>query len=79
LTGKEPISARKPEFSGLQPPFGEWIARDDACADDTRRARIFLELCLPTAPVLPNGENGDFGTSPLCGQLSTKPELVLCM
>jgi hypothetical protein len=33
-------------------------------------------LCLPTAPALPPGENGDFGTSPIYGQLSDKPLLA---
>ena len=35
-------------------------------------------LCLPTAPLLPIGGSGDFGTSPFYGQLSDKPLLVLC-
>ena len=29
-------------------------------------------LCLPKAPALPRGENGDFGMSPIYGQLSDK-------
>jgi hypothetical protein len=33
-------------------------------------------LCLPTAPTLPPGENGDFGMSPIYGQLSDKPPLA---
>jgi hypothetical protein len=33
-------------------------------------------LCLPTAPTLPTEGSGDFGTSPLYGQLSGKPRLV---
>jgi hypothetical protein len=33
-------------------------------------------LCLPTAPALPIEGNGDFGTSPIYGQLSDKPLLV---
>ena len=33
-------------------------------------------LCLPTAPALPPGENGDFGMSPIYGQLSDKPLLA---
>jgi hypothetical protein len=33
-------------------------------------------LCLPTAPALPPGENGDFGGSPIYGQLSDKPLLA---
>jgi len=33
-------------------------------------------LCLPTAPALPPGEKGDFGTSPIYGQLSDKPLLA---
>ena len=36
-------------------------------------------LCLPKAPALPRGENGDFGTSPIYGQLSHKPLLVVCI
>jgi len=31
---------------------------------------------LPTAPALPPGEKGDFGTSPIYGQLSDKPRLA---
>jgi hypothetical protein len=31
---------------------------------------------LPTAPALPPGENGDFGMSPICGQLLHKPLLA---
>jgi hypothetical protein len=34
-------------------------------------------LCLPTAPALPPGEKGDFGASPIYGQLSDKPQLAL--
>jgi hypothetical protein len=34
-------------------------------------------LCLPTAPVLPPGEKGDFGRSPIYGQLSDKHGLPL--
>ncbi len=35
--------------------------------------RQFLEcLCLPTAPTLLIGGNGDFGTSPFFGQRSDK-------
>jgi hypothetical protein len=33
-------------------------------------------LCLPTAPALPPEENGDFGGSPIYGQLSDKPLLA---
>ena len=33
-------------------------------------------MCLPTAPALPPGENGDFGMSPICGQLLHKPLLA---
>jgi hypothetical protein len=33
-------------------------------------------LCLPTAPALPPGEKGDFGMSPIYGQLSDKPVLA---
>ena len=33
-------------------------------------------LCLPTAPALPPGHNGDFGRSPIYGQLSDKPLLA---
>jgi hypothetical protein len=33
-------------------------------------------LCLPTAPALPIGESGDFGTSPFFGQLSGKQQLA---
>jgi len=33
-------------------------------------------LCLPTAPALPPGENGNFGMSPIYGQLSDKPLLA---
>ena len=33
-------------------------------------------LCLPTAPALPPEENGDFGKSPIYGQLSDKPLLA---
>jgi len=33
-------------------------------------------LCLPTAPALPVRDNGDFGTSPIYGQLSDKPLLA---
>ena len=33
-------------------------------------------LCLPTAPALPPGENGDFGGSSIYGQLSDKPLLA---
>jgi hypothetical protein len=32
---------------------------------------------LPTAPALPPGEKGDFGTSPIYGQLSDKLLLAL--
>jgi hypothetical protein len=35
-------------------------------------------LCLPTAPGLPLSGNGDFGTSPIFGQLSDKP-LLACI
>jgi hypothetical protein len=52
----------------------------DTGADGTRAKRnsTGMILCLPTAPVLPTGGSGDFGTSPLYGQLSDKPLLVLC-
>jgi hypothetical protein len=30
-------------------------------------------VCLPTAPVLPPGETGNFGTFLICGQLWDKP------
>ena len=33
-------------------------------------------MCLPTAPMLPPEENGDFGMSPIYGQLSDKPLLA---
>jgi hypothetical protein len=33
-------------------------------------------LRLPTAPTLPPGEKGDFGTSPIYEQLSNKPALA---
>lgn len=33
-------------------------------------------LCLPTAPALPPEKKGDFGTSPIYGQLSDKPLLA---
>jgi len=33
-------------------------------------------MCLPTAPALPPIENGDFGMSPFCGQLSDKSQLA---
>jgi hypothetical protein len=33
-------------------------------------------MCLPTAPALPPGENGDFGMSPIYGQLLHKPLLA---
>ena len=33
-------------------------------------------LCLPTAPALPIEGNGDFGTSPIYGQLPDKLLLV---
>jgi hypothetical protein len=33
-------------------------------------------MCLPTAPALPPRENGDFGMSPIYGQLSDKPLLA---
>jgi len=33
-------------------------------------------LCLPKAPALPRAANGDFGTSPIYGQLSDKPLLA---
>jgi hypothetical protein len=37
---------------------------------------VGMLLCLPTAPALPPGENGDFGMSPIYGQLSDKPLLA---
>lgn len=40
-------------------------------------AQFEVLVCLPTAPVLPTGGNGDFGTSPFYGQLSDKPLLIL--
>src|SRR6516225_7727767 len=45
------------------------------------RTQRYLELllCLPKAPALPRAENGDFGTSPIYGQLSHKPLLVACI
>jgi hypothetical protein len=33
-------------------------------------------MCLPTAPALPPIDNGDFGVSPFCGQLSDKSQLA---
>ena len=39
-------------------------------------ARFEVLLCLPTAPALPIEGNGDFGTSPIYGQLPDKPLLV---
>ena len=36
-------------------------------------------LCLPTAPALPPGENGNFGMSPIYGQLSDKPLLAFAV
>src|ERR1700688_922628 len=41
-------------------------------------AQFEVILCLPTAPALPNGGSGDFGTSPFYGQLLDKPLLILC-
>jgi hypothetical protein len=50
-------------------------------ADSSRAERnaIGVLLCPPTAPTLPRGERGDFGTSPIYGQLSDKPPLALCI
>jgi hypothetical protein len=49
-------------------------------ADGTRaeQSSTGMILCLPTAPLLPIGGSGDFGTSPFYGQLSDKPLLALC-
>ena len=51
---------------------------DGAGAVSTRAERNSrgVLLCLPTAPALPPGENGDFGTSPIYGQLLDKPLLA---
>jgi len=50
-----------------------------ASADDTQsrtQLNFGVLLCLPTAPELPIGGSGDFGTSPFYGQLSDKPQLA---
>jgi hypothetical protein len=42
-----------------------------------QKAALFeVLLCLPTAPALPVEGNGDFGRSPIYGQLPDKPLLV---
>jgi hypothetical protein len=53
----------------------------DAGADGTRAEFNLLEvlMCLPTAPALPPGKKGDFGTSPIYGQLSDKPLLAFVL
>jgi hypothetical protein len=43
----------------------------------SERSSTYVILCLPTAPALPTRDNGDFGTSPIYGQLSDKPSLTL--
>ena len=66
----------------LQWPFDERDARRKQRA--AGHARVLIApapnvtllkglLCLPMAPALPPGRNGDFGTSPIYGQLSDKP------
>ena len=59
--------------------------RRTQCAQQPRRvltapepnATLFGVLLWPTAPALPSGHKGDFGTSPIYGQLSDKPLLAL--
>ena len=48
-------------------------------APEPNPAQFEVLLCLPTAPALPAEGSGDFGTSPLYGQLSDKPLLVLVL
>jgi hypothetical protein len=67
-------------------PFDEGVARHKQRADvggggclwhTYPNATLFgVLLCLPTAPWLPLWRNGDFGTSPIFGQLSDKPLLA---
>jgi hypothetical protein len=69
--------------------FGLYDQRDvrrTQCAQQRRRvltapepnATLFgVLLCLPTAPALPPGEKGDFGTSPIYEQLTDKHCLPL--
>ena len=64
------------------------VERDARRTQPTQRRRLVLTapepnatllgvlLCLPTAPALPPGHNGDFGMSPIYGQLSDKPLLA---
>jgi hypothetical protein len=57
-------------------------AQDRVLTASEPNATLFgVLLCLPTAPALPlererERENGDFGTSPIYGQLSDKPRLA---
>ena len=64
-------------------PFDERDERRTRRAQQRTRALTAPErssskklLCLPTAPALPVRDNGDFGTSPIYGQLSDKPLLA---
>jgi hypothetical protein len=53
-------------------------AQDRVLTASEPNATLFgVLLCLPTAPALPlERENGDFGRSPIYGQLSDKPRLA---
>ena len=52
-------------FSPERPRTPAWVPIANATL-----ARLLS--CLPTTPALPPGENGDFGMSPIYGQLSNK-------
>jgi hypothetical protein len=47
-------------------------------ATEPNAAQFEVLLCLPTAPALPAGGSGDFGTSPFYGQLSGQATACLC-
>jgi hypothetical protein len=67
-------------------PFDQSDARRVKQRSDVRKRRILIStradaalfgvLCLPMAAALLLKENGDFGTSPIFGQLSNKPQLA---
>jgi hypothetical protein len=66
-----------PSMRGRAPQAARGRGTGRVLAHTHPNATLFgVLLCLPTAPGLPLWRNGDFGTSPIFGQLSDKPLLA---
>jgi hypothetical protein len=70
----------------IQPPQENPITIDAMApvltAPEPNATLLGVLLCLPTAPALPIGENGDFGTSPFfwaaLGQAAACQQVYMC-